>query len=126
MPSDTFSVLPQRSLRLRDERWRNIGSDICEKHCGYLHRDEYDVLHKDLTIKATFVVNANPRVVELPYRLLYFSRVKQEWQRVALQPRFDRSGVLALGGNEYNVIMHTSNHRGLYSNPIDCVFILTG
>jgi hypothetical protein len=36
-PSDTFSVLPQRSLRLRGERWRNIGSDICEKHCGYLH-----------------------------------------------------------------------------------------
>src|SRR5215475_855018 len=35
-PSDTFYVLPQRSLR-RGERWCNIGSDICEKHCGYLH-----------------------------------------------------------------------------------------
>jgi hypothetical protein len=80
-------------------------------------RDEYDVLHKDLTFKATFVVNAKPRVVELPYRLLYLSRAEQESQRVALQPRFDRSGVLALGGKEYNVIMHTSNKRGLYSDP---------
>jgi hypothetical protein len=35
-PPDTFSALPQRSLRLCGERWRNIGSDICEKNCGYL------------------------------------------------------------------------------------------
>ncbi len=80
-------------------------------------RGEYDVLHKDLTIKVNFVVNAKPHAVELPYRVLYFSRVEREQQRVALQPRFDRSGVLALGGKEYNVIVHTSNKRGLYSDP---------
>jgi thiol-disulfide isomerase/thioredoxin len=79
-------------------------------------RGEYDVLHKDITIRAAFIVNAEPRVVDLPYRILYFSREEQERQRIALQPRFDRSGVLSLGGREYRVIAHTLNNRGLYSD----------
>src|SRR6266545_508072 len=95
----------------------NNNGDLTDDANPDWNRDEYGVLHKDLTIKATFVVNAKPHAIELPYRLLYFSRVEQEQQRVALRPRFDRSGVLALGGKEYNVILHTSNKRGLYSDP---------
>jgi len=94
----------------------NANGDLTDDPNPDWIRGDFDVLHKDLTIKATFVVNTKPHVVELPYKLLYFSRANQE-QRVALQPRFDRSGVLAVGGKEYKVILHTSNGRGLYSDP---------
>jgi peroxiredoxin len=77
--------------------------------------DKEGQLHKDVLIKATFIVDGGIREIDLPYAVSRFRDEKRNQTRIVFQPLYGRRGELKLGDKTYQVELQTFNKQGLYS-----------